>query len=193
MLKDKLLTNHEIVTLAVFLAGGDCQNVDTEDVAFKANEIAPGRFTWRKFPEQINIKNVGAFLTDARKPKNGSYLVGSEKKGWLLSESGLNFVNQHINSLSSTDLSRQKIDPKERKWRQSERVRLLASEAHIKVYANQSEAVTRREAESFFRIDDYVTGDARQQKIQRLKNIFGQDPDLGQKVIQLALQVEEKS
>jgi hypothetical protein len=54
----KDLANHEIVTLAVFPLGGVTSNVDTEDVAIKANEIAPGRFTWRKYPEQINIDTV---------------------------------------------------------------------------------------------------------------------------------------
>lgn len=48
----KTLSNNEIVTLAVFLLGGDSHCVDTEDVAVKVNEIAPGRFTWRKYPDQ---------------------------------------------------------------------------------------------------------------------------------------------
>ena len=42
------LSNHEIVTLALYLLGGDTQYVDTEDIAVKANEVAPGRFTWRR-------------------------------------------------------------------------------------------------------------------------------------------------
>ena len=39
------LSNHEIVTLAVYLLGGDTQHVDTEAIAVKVNELAPGRFT----------------------------------------------------------------------------------------------------------------------------------------------------
>ena len=39
------LANHEIVTIAVYLLGGEREPVDTEDVAKKANELAPGRFT----------------------------------------------------------------------------------------------------------------------------------------------------
>ena len=64
------VSNHEIVTLAVYLLGGASQFIDTEDIAMKANEIAPGRFTWRKYPQQINIENITAFLWDAKKPKN---------------------------------------------------------------------------------------------------------------------------
>jgi len=192
MNKDISLSNHQIVTLAVYLVGGDSQHVDTEDVAVKANKLAPGRFTWRKYPKQINIKNVGAFLTDAKKQKNGSYLVGSEKKGWLLSESGLKFAKQHLITIANTDLSRQNIDPKEKKWRQSEKARLLASEAFAKLQIGSIETVTKREAEAFFRLDDYVTGEARLNKVLRIKNIFGKDPDLCQAVIQLALKIDKE-
>ena len=40
----KRLNNQEIVTLSVFLLGGDTALIDTEDIAVKANELAPGRF-----------------------------------------------------------------------------------------------------------------------------------------------------
>jgi hypothetical protein len=70
------LANHEIVTLAVYLLGGEAHKVDTEDIAKKSNELAPGRFTWRKYSDQINIEHIRAFLSDAKKPKNGAYLTG---------------------------------------------------------------------------------------------------------------------
>ena len=50
--------NYELVVLATYLAGGKTAYTDTEDVAVKANKIAPGRFTWRKYKEQINIDTV---------------------------------------------------------------------------------------------------------------------------------------
>jgi hypothetical protein len=87
--KSKALSNHEIVTIAVYLLGGDTQRIETEDVAVKSNELAPGRFTWRKYPDQINIENVRTFLSDAKKPKNGSFLLGAGKDGWILTEAGL--------------------------------------------------------------------------------------------------------
>ena len=48
----RTLANHEVVVLATYLAGGRTAYTDTEDIAVKANEIAPGRFTWRKYKEQ---------------------------------------------------------------------------------------------------------------------------------------------
>ena len=56
------LTNHDIIVLAVYLVGGRFRHVDLEDVAVKANEIAPGRFVWRKYKEQINIDIVNKRL-----------------------------------------------------------------------------------------------------------------------------------
>lgn len=190
-MKKKELSNHEIVTLATYLVGGDSRYVDTEEIAIKTNELAPGRFTWQKYKAQINLEAVRKRLWDARRKEKGAYLLGSAKKGWILTEAGLKFSKQHLNTITDTDLSRQSIDPKEKKWRQSEKARLLASEAYAKLQAGGVKTVTKREAEAFFRIDDYVTGDARQQKILRVKNIFGKDSNLGQAISQLASKIAE--
>lgn len=177
--KNKALSNHEIVTLAVFLLGGDTMRIDTEDVAVKSNELAPGRFTWRKYPEQINIKNISAFLWDARKPKNGSYLIGADNDGWMLTESGLNFAKARVGVLKSSTLARAPLNSKERSLLRRERERLLATDAFVKFSANHAGGISVQEAESFFRVDAYVTGDARMEKILRTKNRFGDDAELG--------------
>lgn len=136
------LANHEIVTLAAYLIGGDTQYVDTEDVAVKANEIAPGRFTWRKYPDQINIENVRAFLSDAKKQKNGGYLRGAGKDGWLLTESGVAFAKERVAGLEGVDLSRERLSVKDRKWLQHERERMLGSEAFAKYSAGMADGIT---------------------------------------------------
>lgn len=175
----KELSNHEIVTLAVYLLGGDTQYVDTEDAAVKANELAPGRFTWRKYRDQINIENVRTFLSDAKKGKNGAYLRGAGKDGWLLTESGVAFAKARVTGLEAVDLSRDRLSVKERKWLQHERARMLSSEAFAKFAAGMADAISMQEAESFFRLDAYVTGNAREDKIIRALNSFSSDPDLG--------------
>ena len=182
----KGLSNHEIVTLAVYLLGGDTQYVDTEDVAIKANELAPGRFTWRKYRNQINIENVRTFLSDAKKQKNGGYLRGAGKDGWLLTEGGTAFAKTRVAGLEAVDLSRDRLSVKERKWLQHERVRMLSSEAFGKFAAGIVDAISTQEAEGFFRLDAYVTGSAREDKIIRALNSFGSDPELGAVVKALA-------
>ena len=67
---------------------------------------------------------------------------------------------------------------------------MLASEAFAKCEAEGINSVSQRMAEAFFRIDDYVVGKAREQKLQRILNLFGDDPDLGKVVQQLAIKLK---
>lgn len=185
------LSNHEIVTLAVFLVGGDASLVDTEDVAVKANELAPGRFSWRKYPTQINIENVRAFLSDAKKQKNGSFIHGSGKAGWLLTERGRVFAKSKAKLLSKLHLARKPISPMEKRWMSFERARMLADPSFRKFRLTGLAAVTEQEAESFFRLDGYVVGQARERKLLRFLNAFGDHPELGSVVRKFAQKVRE--
>ena len=174
------LANHEVVTIAVYLLGGDRQPVDTEDVAKKANELAPGRFTWRKYKDQINLEMVRVYLSDAKKKAKGSYLIGSGNAGWTLSEAGLAFAGANLDALEVLRVS----DPRravgqDRVRLQRERARLMTSDAYAKVASGQADDVTQREAESFFRVDSYVRGEARRRRIAMVANTHGDDPELG--------------
>lgn len=185
------LANHEIVTLAVYLLGGEARKVDTEDIAKKSNELAPGRFTWRKYSDQINIEHIRAFLSDAKKPKNGAYLTGVGKDGWLLTDAGLAFSRTHIDILPRLELSRKATSAKERNWMRRERERMLASEAYQKFSAGDGDKMTVQEAQAFFRVDAYVTGAARSEKLLRASNVFGNDPELGPLITLLIPKIEQ--
>src|ERR671916_3010903 len=89
------LSNMEVVVLAVYVLGGDQTPVDTEDAAMKANELAPGRFTWRKYPGQVSLEHVRVFLSDAKKPKYGSLLAGDGTKGWRLTPTGAAWASRN--------------------------------------------------------------------------------------------------
>lgn len=185
----KQLSNHEIVTLAVYLLGGDSQYIDTEDIAKKANELAPGRFTWRKYLDQVNLEVVRVYLSDAKKPDKGAYLLGSGTDGWSLTESGLEFARRAAPRLKGANLARKALSPREKQWLRVERARMLASEAFINFTSGRANTIPKREAEAFFRIDDYVIGDQRERKIVRILNAFGDDAELGEAVRQLAARV----
>lgn len=185
-------SNIDIVTLAVYLLGGDSRYVDTEDVAFKVNELAPGRFTWRKYRDQINIDNVRKRLSDAKNPAKGGYLLGSFTQGWLLSENGLKFCRKNSKQLKGASLSRAPLDKKEMSWRRHEKARMLGSPAFEKIRENRENEITPREAEGFFMVDDYITGIAREKKLTRIINAFGNDPELGKAIRLLKGKVREK-
>src|SRR2546423_1359275 len=48
------LTRPEAVTLALYALGGADASFETEDVAIRVAEIAPGMFAWQKYPERID-------------------------------------------------------------------------------------------------------------------------------------------
>ena len=174
------LANHEIVTLAVALCGGQLHPVDTEDVAVKAHEVAPGRFAWRKYPDQISLDAVRKRLWDAQSAEKGyGYVAGSERTGWTLTPAGQKFATKHLESTQLWGKKRQRLSVDEKRWVTRERSRLLQSSAYQKFIDESSADITRREAEQLFRLDDYVTGEARQRKIDRLVNLLGDDESLG--------------
>jgi hypothetical protein len=184
----RALSNHEIVVIAAYLVGSDSKRVDTEDIAVKANEIAPGRFTWRKYPQQINIDTVRKRLWDACKPDKGGYILGSEKEGWVLTETGVLFARKSMGAVVGT---KKRLSLKERTWIRSERQRLIATDAFKKFSKPNESAITSRDAEGFFRIDNYVEKDAREEKLLRILNAFGDDPELGPAVKRFAEIVRE--
>jgi hypothetical protein len=188
------LANHEVVTLAVYLLGGEREPVDTEDVARRANEIAPGRFTWRKYKDQINLEVVRVYLSDAKKKAKGEYLIGSGNTGWSLSEAGLAFAREHADAVETLEAA----DPRPHVGQdlvrqQRERARLLATEAYAKIATGRADDLTQRDAESFFRIDSYVQGDARRRRIATITNAHGDDAQLGPVIEQLAEMIKENN
>jgi hypothetical protein len=175
-------TNPQIVTVAVFLLGGATAAIDIEDVAVKANALAPGRFAWRKYPDQINIAKVSTALFDARKTKNGELILGSGSDGWRLTAAGLEYSRAQAARLQDADLSRAPMNARERQWHNAERLRLLGEVAFQKFSDGAGYEITNREAEAFFRLDDYVAGASREKKIARLLEAFDSDAQLGQAV-----------
>jgi hypothetical protein len=172
-------SNKEIGILSVYLLGGEFKYIDTEDIAVKANELAPGRFLWRKYGNQINMEVVRKRLSDA---KTDGDLLGSYSKGWILSEKGLQYAKEHIEALKNIDLSRAPMNKREMTLHHREKERMLASIAYEKVISNECDYITPKEAEDFFRVDDYVTGAARREKLTRIINTFGDDLELSQAI-----------
>jgi len=189
---DKLFSNIEIVTLATYLLGGASNYIDTEDIAIKVNQLAPGRFTWLKHKDQINIEKVRKSLSDTKRVKDGAYILGSHIKGWLLSESGLEFSKHRVTDLEGADISREPMSKSERMWRNREKNRMLSCSTYEALKIKGIDLVTSQEAEAFFSINDYVVGKARERRLVRILNAFSDDTDLGWAINALAGKVRKK-
>ena len=178
--------------MAVYLLGGDADRVATEHVAMKASTISPGRFAWKQYPEQVDKEAVRKRLDDAKRPDYGAYLSGSSKNGWMLTRAGYAFAKVAARRLTvAHELARQPT-ARGQNWRRSERLRILSSETFRKYRAEGPASLTPREAEDFFRVDDYVTGEARERKISRLTDAFADDPELGQFVNDMATKAQRR-
>jgi hypothetical protein len=176
------LANHELVVLAAYLAGAQKSSADTEDIAIKANELAPGRFSWRKYKDQINIETVRKRLWDATRTDNGGYLIGSEKAGWRLTKAGYDFARRKIKTVGTADLGTQRKSKNEGVSQTREIRRMMHEDAFLKFANGLEQEITKSEAERFFRIDDYVTGNSRTAKIERFKIIAGNNAALSRAI-----------
>jgi hypothetical protein len=186
---DTQLSNVEVVTIAVYQLGGMTRPVDSEDVAVRANALAPGRFAWRKYPEQISLQDVRFALENAKRSHCG-YVLGDSNAGWMLTEAGVLFARRNGRRIKTEQPVRDRGTPAEKKWRRRERERMLASDAYVKMREKRGDQVTAHEAHSFFRIDEYVNPAARDRKISRLVNVFRNDPEVGPVVVELAKRVK---
>jgi hypothetical protein len=171
------LSNVEIVILSAYVLGGDQVPVDTEDVAMKANELAPGRFTWRKYPEQVDLEPVRKRLSDALSSEHGGLLAGGVTRGWYLTPAGVAWASQNIHRAASGSASRERVDRDLKRRRRNEQVRMKDLSAWAKFATGQD--VSRREAEAVFRVSEYVRGFRRQQLIDRGRTLFQEDKELG--------------
>ena len=180
--------NHEVVTIAVYLLRGDLGRVDTEDIAMKANEIAPGRFSWRKYPSQVNLDAVRKRLWDATRADKGGFLVGSEKDGWALTERGVEFASRAATGFDAE--VRAPLSLREKQWKGRERERMLASHAFQSYTTGTLVQPTAEEGERFFRIDEHVSSAQRRVRVERALVHFGDDQELGELVRLMAAVVE---
>lgn len=176
---------HEIVALAAYLAGADRKPIDTEDIAIKANEVAPGHFSWRKYKNQIRLDFIYKHLWDLTKKEKGEYVTGSEKDGWLLTPAGLAFAERTTARLKNLKPVR-KLSREEESWSRRERNRMLGEVAFQKVSTGKEAEITKSEAEKFFRLDDYVVGAARARKLQYCESMFHDDPELAPVISKVA-------
>lgn len=186
------LTHKKLVVLAAFIAGSDAGYADTEDIAVAAAKLAPGRFSWRKYAEQIDIDAVRRRLVDVARAEFGGYLTGSERQGWLLTEAGLAFVEAHKIHLNAQAATHVKLTRGEQTWLTRERSRMIGEVAFAKWRVDGAQSITPIEAERFFRIDDYVTGKSRTTRMDRARDAFRIDPELGPAIEAISKIVRQK-
>lgn len=187
----RTLTKREITLYAVYLLGGERRAIDTEDVAIKAAELLPGAFSWRKYPNQINLELVRSVLKDSKKQQFGRLLHGTGTEGWRLSDAGVNWAAQLKKDMRA---GRAITDGPAARWagssdaRRADREVRRAKSVEAWEQWKSGKAVTRKAALQLFRIDDYSDSKMRDVKVARLRALVTDDREAIQ-LVELAAKI----
>ncbi|OQY99712.1 MAG: hypothetical protein B6D41_00810 [Chloroflexi bacterium UTCFX4] len=181
------ISNVEILLIAVGNCGGKTQAIHTEDIAIEAFEIAPNRFGWRKYPERIDLELVRRALTSAVQ-KKPPLLEGSVRRGWMLTKSGVQWLEQNSSNISGLQGNRRgslanALD--------MERTRLRETNAWRK-YQSGITDWTVNDLYEFARINEYFSNTKRRERITLISNAVEDEPDLINLWNQLQTQFPEK-
>lgn len=187
----RVFHNPQIVAIATYLLGGKSKFIDIEDIAIKAYELSPERFSWRRHPVMVDLGTVRDACSDAKKEKNGQLLVGTPSKGYMLTAEGVAFTKKEQRFLETAKAKKERVSKKDRTIASREKTRLMTTAAFEKYSSGKIQEVTIEEAEVFFRLDDYIKGSSRRQKVTRIQNLFADDPAIGPLAKQLAEQLKE--
>ena len=171
-------TKVQLVTIAVALLNGDVTYVDREEVAIKVNHIAPGRFTWRRYPERIDLDAVSNALRSAKKVQNGGLIVGNNTIGWMLSPTGLKWIK----TIDLDDIHEKlsdKVKPVLISTNQEiERKRLCNTRAYKLFISGKSESIVLQDFYEFARVNEYFQTKARQRRYAIIANTVIEDNTL---------------
>ncbi len=87
--------NSDITIIEVYQLGGALRHIHLEDVALKAAELSPKAFSWKKYPEHINMEAVRMALKNELGARNRR-IVGSIRDGWMLTPNGLSWYLANV-------------------------------------------------------------------------------------------------
>ncbi len=141
----------------------------------KTNELSPGRFSWRKYPEQINLELVRVRLSEAKSEAHGALIRGSTPRGWTLTARGLEWATKVAADPSVLEPdsagARERGGSVDAQRVDRERARITACAAWAK-WPHQSNEISLGDAQEVFRIDSYATTELQTTKIDRLRKFF---------------------
>ncbi len=161
-------TNKDIAVMAVYRLGGSLRYVHMEDVAMKAAQLAPKKFRWKKYPEQINLEAVRVTLKNELGATSGR-VAGGIRHGWMLTPKGFQWC-------TATDRGEEHQVAIGRVRNEIERAKNTA--AYAKAYAGRQSGVTVAELEALLRVDHYSTARYRRERALALANAAELDEEL---------------
>ena len=186
----------QIPLIALYLLDGAVRSVDTEDVAYETNRLAPGKFSWRKYPDQINMELIRTFLSDLKKTKNGALVSGTGRSGWSLTVAGVTWINANklliseLKTGKTTAQSPMRSGSVDSMRQDREESRLKNSNAWISWIDQNSALIV--DIEALFRVDSYTDEKQLNRKINRFKTLFTDNPEIIPFIDEMAARLLER-
>jgi hypothetical protein len=168
------LSNPEILTLAVYLCGGAISPINLEDAAIEAFNLAPKKFSWKKYEDQIDLRIVQYALQDAAKQHIG-FLKGDAKHGYMLTQTGLEWAEK-IHEREQLSTTSRKLSPSDLVLK--EQIRLKNTRAYEKFRDGDEEKITVIDFREFTRVNDYFPEHIRKQRFIKIDNAVKGDKEL---------------
>lgn len=196
MAERRSLRKPHVVVLALADLGGARRWIDTEDIAIRARELAPQAFSWRKYPDQIDLDGVRVALHDAAKATYGGLVEGSVRTGWSLTQAGVEWEKRNGRSVRArlgggSGPGRRDEQRAETRKRALERGRIRRLAAW-RLWTT-GRPIGERAAEAVFRVDSETPRRDVHLKVQRILEILGDDEAVGAFVREVARIVRDGS
>jgi hypothetical protein len=147
---------------------------NVEDAAIEAFNLAPRKFSWIKYEDQIDLRIVQYAIRDACKT-DVKYLRGTSKHGYMLTQVGLNWAKRFDEKKQLSTTSR-KMSPSDLIFK--ERIRLENTRAYKKFIIGEKEKITVMDFREFTRVNDYFPKHIREQRYEKIENTIKDDKDL---------------
>lgn len=175
------ITSQRLAAVALLQLDGATHAVDTEDLAMKMAALAPDRFRWKKYPDQINIDQV-RFTVTALLRSDPPVATGGVRYGWMLTAAGIAWT-----------LETPGVAPEPVHEALTRHAALLRqTEAWEKFARVTPEEITVYDARRFLRVDEYTSTRRRKERVQAVTNIAAHDDGLSALVAYLRAQFPEE-
>ena len=160
--------NSDVTIIAVYQLGGALRYIHLEDVAVKAAELSPKAFSWKKYPERINLEAVRIALKNELEAKT-KRVLGSIRHGWMLTPHGLSWCLENV----SGETSQSPIEQIHK-----EIARIKKNEVFNKVASSRMAEITDDDLKAVLRIDEYFSPRNRSERILAFANTAVIEPQL---------------
>jgi len=175
MSRQKELTQMDIVVLSAFILDGARHFVHLEDIAIKAAELAPKRFSWEKYPNRINLETVRLALKHELSATN-CRIIGGIKDGFMLNPKGFEWcLNVKLNLPREGVIERVTGDIKAMK----------GSLTYRKILKESVRNITLNDVHSILKIDNYFNQRMIRERVMALHNAAVLDSQLKEMINKL--------